>query len=275
MGINYYNTFMYIFCYNFTSLSKGGCFMNTCFSIVDLASLIVTIIGLILTFISLKPSISNPSINTKIIINPPNSDSGDSIKKQNDKTRLKLLYSLILLVVIISFILSIYFNSGIIKVKNLTISPALNILYCYMFYGLGAVSKIFIPLVLIFSLALIIRSWIIKNCIDRNLNIITFISLFLVSIPFTFRIFTLNYIELAASFSKSELTLHGLLESYDAFIIFIQAALLAFEVYKMLSMIIVNETSSKLINKTLRRYISKIILPISTLLIILYWNYIL
>lgn len=245
--------------------------MDMSFSLVDLASLIVSIISAIISFVfgylSTKTSVAQNSQKTTIIINPitPELTNDNTITYKNNKAIQRLLFFAIFGICIVTFALSIKINYKIIPVNNITISPFLNKVFSYIFYGIGIVSKIISPTIPIFSLTLLLGNIKIKSKVDRVFNIITYFILFVSSIILTIAIIKIDFVSISAITPDHALTINNLAKSYMQMLIILQILFVAFEIYHMLGIMIIGEKASKLIEKNLHRVFIKLLMPIFTI----------
>lgn len=257
--------------------------MNSNFSVVDLASLVVsvisTIVSIIFGYLSFKKPEASKSSGPTMIINPkqnpPSLNDNDIIKQKNNKTKLFILYWVILVICFVTFVSSIVLNYKTISIIDITPIPFFNSIINYLFYGIGITSKIMSPTITIFSFTLLIENIKIKKKVDRLFNIVVYSALFISSIVLTAIIFRMDFIAITAISPNTVLSLFNIANNYVQLICILQVIFISFVVYSMAGIMIVGENSSKLIGKNLRRLFKKIMLPIFTIFLIIYWNYIL
>lgn len=145
----------------------------------------------------------------------------------------------------------------------------------FLYFGIGSTTKIFAPLISIFSFTALVKNYIIKYSIDRKFNYVIFLVLFISSIIYAVFLFQLDFLNIGTMTPNGVPTFYGFCKDLSIFILILQPLFIGYEIYQLLSNIIIGESDSPLIIESMKRIIKKLILPIGNLMLLSYWHYIL
>ena len=201
----------------------------------------------------------------------------ESITTANNQTRLLILYYFALFSFLLIFLYSVYSNFNRLEISHFCDFKLLNIILSYFYFGAGVTTKVFMPLVSILSITIVIKNCMIKIETDRIFNIFVFTLLFTGNVFLTYLTLNIDFVSLASSsilLSESTFSFQPFLSTFVELMLILQPFFICFEIYLLLAIILIGESSSPYLKNNLRRYANKILMLIFTICFTAYWFYI-